>query len=113
MGKAGRGADQFVLRLPDGMRDRIKAEAEKSGRSMNAEIVARLDAESRCNLRDWFAGLAVQTILSALGPEDGQFFDEDGRRYCVVAAEAYAIADAMLEERRTPLMPTLRKHETA
>lgn len=35
--------DQFVLRLPDGMRDRIKAAAEANNRSMNAEIVARLE----------------------------------------------------------------------
>lgn len=35
--------DKFMLRLPDGMRDRIKAEADKNGRSMNAEIVALLD----------------------------------------------------------------------
>ncbi|MCO5147525.1 MAG: Arc family DNA-binding protein [Aquamicrobium sp.] len=34
--------DKYVLRLPDGMRDRIKAEAEKNNRSMNAEIVSRL-----------------------------------------------------------------------
>lgn len=36
--------DKYVLRLPDGMRDRIKAAAQKSGRSMNAEIVDRLEA---------------------------------------------------------------------
>lgn len=35
--------DQFVLRLPDGMRDRIKAAAEAANRSMNAEIVATLE----------------------------------------------------------------------
>lgn len=34
--------DQFMLRLPDGMRDRIKAAAEENNRSMNAEIVATL-----------------------------------------------------------------------
>jgi hypothetical protein len=33
--------DKYVLRLPDGMRDRIKAAAEKNNRSMNAEIIAR------------------------------------------------------------------------
>ncbi|MEM9050289.1 MAG: Arc family DNA-binding protein [Pseudomonadota bacterium] len=33
-----------MLRLPDGMRDRIKAAAAANGRSMNAEIVAQLDA---------------------------------------------------------------------
>lgn len=36
--------DKYVLRLPDGMRDRIKAAAESNNRSMNAEIVARLQA---------------------------------------------------------------------
>ena len=40
--KAGRGSDQFVARLPPGMRDAIAHEAENNGRSMNAEIVARL-----------------------------------------------------------------------
>lgn len=35
--------DQFVLRFPDGMRDAIKSAAGENGRSMNAEIVARLE----------------------------------------------------------------------
>ena len=34
---------QFVVRFPDGMRERIKESAEQSGRSMNAEIVYRLE----------------------------------------------------------------------
>ena len=42
--KVGRGSDQFMVRMPPGMRSALSAEAEKSGRSMNAEIVARLDA---------------------------------------------------------------------
>lgn len=36
---------KFVLRLPGGMRDRIKDVAEKNGRSMNAEIIATLEKE--------------------------------------------------------------------
>lgn len=39
-----RESDRFMLRLPDGMRDRIKAAAESNNRSMNSEIVARLQA---------------------------------------------------------------------
>lgn len=35
-------ADKFMLRMPDGMRDRIRAAAENNNRSMNAEIVASL-----------------------------------------------------------------------
>lgn len=37
-----RTADQFVVRFPDGMRDQIAALAKANNRSMNAEIVARL-----------------------------------------------------------------------
>lgn len=37
-------ADKFMLRMPEGLRDRLKAEAEASKRSMNAEIIARLEA---------------------------------------------------------------------
>jgi hypothetical protein len=40
--RPGRGSDQFIVRLPDGMRDFIAEMAERSGRSMNAEIVNAL-----------------------------------------------------------------------
>ena len=43
-GKPGRGSDQFPLRLPDGMRDRLKHAAAANKRSMNAEIIARLES---------------------------------------------------------------------
>lgn len=41
--KPGRDSDQFALRFPDGMRDRIKDAAASSNRSMNAEIIDRLE----------------------------------------------------------------------
>lgn len=34
--------DQMQIRLPDGMRDRIKVEAARNHRSMNAEIIHQL-----------------------------------------------------------------------
>nr|WP_092046278.1 Arc family DNA-binding protein [Methylobacterium pseudosasicola] len=37
-----RRQDQFVLRLPDGMRERIADAARANNRSMNAEIVSRI-----------------------------------------------------------------------
>lgn len=40
----GRESDKFMLRFPDGMRDRIADAARAAGRSMNAEIVARLQS---------------------------------------------------------------------
>jgi plasmid stability protein len=42
--RPGRGADQFPLRLPDGMRQKIRAAADANARSMNSEILDRLDA---------------------------------------------------------------------
>lgn len=36
-------ADKFVVRLPEGMRDRIREHAKANRRSMNAEIVHYMD----------------------------------------------------------------------
>lgn len=36
-------ADKFLLRLPDGLRERIAQAAKDQGRSMNAEIVMTLE----------------------------------------------------------------------
>ena len=38
-----RGLDKFVLRLPEGMRDKIGVAARANKRTMNAEIVSRLE----------------------------------------------------------------------
>lgn len=38
-----RESDRFMLRLPDGMRDRIRRLAEENSRSMNAQIVYMLE----------------------------------------------------------------------
>jgi hypothetical protein len=35
--------DKFMLRMPAGMRDRIAHEAKQNGRSMNSEIISRLE----------------------------------------------------------------------
>lgn len=37
-----RHADKYIVRFPDGMRDRLKEAAHANGRSMNAEIIARI-----------------------------------------------------------------------
>mgnify|MGYP003585097133 CR=1 FL=1 len=38
----GRDSDKFMLRLPDGMRDQLKQAAALNNRTLNAEVVARL-----------------------------------------------------------------------
>lgn len=47
--------DKVIVRLPDGMRDLLKEQALKNGRSMNAEIVARLERsfETDREAEDW------------------------------------------------------------
>jgi plasmid stability protein len=42
--RAPQESDKFIVRLPDGMRDVLKARAAGNNRSMNAEIVAILGA---------------------------------------------------------------------
>lgn len=39
----GRDSDKFMLRFPEGMRDRLKEAAKSNNRTMNAEILARLE----------------------------------------------------------------------
>lgn len=44
---SSRTADKFVLRLPQGMRERVADVAREAHRSMNSEIIARLE-QSLC-----------------------------------------------------------------
>lgn len=39
-----RSLDRIMVRLPDGMRDRLAAAARQNKRSVNAEVVARLES---------------------------------------------------------------------
>ncbi|MCA2007075.1 Arc family DNA-binding protein [Tritonibacter mobilis] len=43
MSEKAQNQDKFIIRLPDGLRDRIRAAADKNHRSMNAEVVALLE----------------------------------------------------------------------
>lgn len=52
--RAGQGAVQIALRLPANLRDRLREAAERSGRSMNSEIVSQL--EQFFELDDFFNG---------------------------------------------------------
>lgn len=43
MAKTSNSSDKFIVRLPDGMRERLKDQAAKNNRTLNAEIVDRLE----------------------------------------------------------------------
>ncbi|WP_053081776.1 Arc family DNA-binding protein [Methylobacterium aquaticum] len=49
---ASRDSDKFLLRLPDGMRERIAVIAKKNMRSMNSEIIFQLEQIIRSELGD-------------------------------------------------------------
>jgi hypothetical protein len=53
-------ADKYVLRLPEGMRDRIRKVAEVNRRSMNSEIVYTLE-QALPSAQEETAGVAVTT----------------------------------------------------
>lgn len=79
--KPGRGSDQFPLRLPDGMRDRIKAAASDNGRSMNSEIVAAL--EEKYPERDPLQEVSgMFDLVAALAQQDTKI-TEDERSLCL------------------------------
>ena len=68
-----RRQDQFIVRLPDGMRERIRLAADRNNRSMNAEIVATLE-EKYPEPTHWSSlAKALETrdrTLAKMGPEE-------------------------------------------
>lgn len=56
-------ADQYMLRFPEGMRDRLKAAADRIGRSMNAEIIARIQDYEATGLT---TGESIRTHIERL-----------------------------------------------
>lgn len=61
--------DKFMLRLPDGMRERIAAAAEKGGRSMNSEIVHRLENSFGAALASEPGSPRAMTLLTAIAEQ--------------------------------------------
>ncbi|MEM0978426.1 MAG: Arc family DNA-binding protein [Pseudomonadota bacterium] len=58
--------EKFIIRMPRGMRQRIKAAAVSNNRSMNAEIVSALEDQFPAPTTDWLhlsLPLIEETIL--------------------------------------------------
>lgn len=80
--------DKYVIRFPEGMRDEIKAAAEANGRSMNAEIIARLRG-GQADRRERIATAALVGILSCFREYNGGNGTTEGRaRVAVIHADA-------------------------
>lgn len=74
MAKASRGNDQYMLRLPDGLRDRVKSYAERRGTSINSEIVRVLEREfpEQWQYSDRLQGLGMAVSILAAAKDDPQ-----------------------------------------
>ncbi|WP_187969219.1 Arc family DNA-binding protein [Aquibium microcysteis] len=80
-------AERFQVRMPPGLRDRIKAAADANSRSMNTEIVATLDEKYPATIeldQDEFAERWLFPII--------QTPDEDVERRAALIAKANAAA---------------------
>ncbi|WP_252091361.1 Arc family DNA-binding protein [Pseudomonas sp. MWU13-3659] len=75
-----RTADKFVVRLPDGMRERVAEVARQNHRSMNSEIIERLE----------------QTLLSDKHDDDGQMISAHDHMKAELV-RAYKIIDRLLQ----------------
>lgn len=93
-----RESDRFMLRLPDGMRDRIKTVAEANNRSMNAEIVATLEKaypeESVDEAIERFLRIADELIAA--------FGDDYPQEVVVRTQKLRDQAHALLHKKSTP-----------
>ncbi|UMY16682.1 Arc family DNA-binding protein [Methylobacterium organophilum] len=72
----GRASDKFMLRLPDGMRDQLKVSAEENKRSMNAEIVARLEESLSGNAAMRALATRKESALRALIDAVEEIYEE-------------------------------------
>jgi plasmid stability protein len=97
--------DRYMLRLPDGMRDRIKIAAANNNRSMNAEIVALLEehypAPPYVDIEEAIA--RVERTFAALN----EWLPEGSKE-----REAYSESEALLEKLREGLLsPESETHQ--
>jgi len=82
-----------MIRLPDGMRERIRDAAEKTGRSMNAEIVARIESTFQMDELFGEPSPALTDIKAVLDAESA------------ARAEMQEMIDAIAEQMGVKLKP--------
>lgn len=59
-------ADRYIVRFPDGMRDQIAEFAKENNRSMNAEIVSRLEASIQETIRTRSTEMQILKMLDKM-----------------------------------------------
>lgn len=102
---SSRTADKFVVRLPDGMRERISEVSRNNHRSMNSEIIARLE---RTLLEDGETptGTELDELSPPVGTETEQLADLIDRSLAsriVQLERELAEANAKLRKHQAPI----------
>lgn len=69
--------ERFIVRFPDGMRDRIADAAKANNRSMNAEIVARLE-------QSFQGGVDSQLDIGALASRLAEHLAKEGMQLALI-----------------------------
>lgn len=90
-------ADQFVVRLPDGMRELIATAADENSRSMNSEIVSRLAASFAGTIDE--SRLTTKAARLALSLAAAEFREHSANtKLHKFASAVHDSASALLEE---------------
>src|SRR5690606_18288108 len=89
MGRApSQKLDQYIVRLPDGMRDRLKAAAAANNRSMNAEIVSRLERYpslgGEVDAMEAVARAMAEALDNAVGEDPDLLYDRISEVFALV-----------------------------
>lgn len=84
--------DKFMLRLPDGMRERIRVSAERNNRSMNAEILATLEEKYPSPVEYDFQAFKKKWLVPIYENED---FSKDAALIAAADAAAKKIHPAL------------------
>lgn len=78
-GTTGRDSDKFMLRLPRGMRQRIRRAADSNGRSMNQEIIHALESHFPAGPSPKELARNIDLFLTWAQSGRTDFFKERGR----------------------------------
>jgi len=93
--------DKYIIRMPDGLRDRIREKADANRRSMNAEIVALLEEHYPPKTPEAVQEPAAQILLwlarriRRQNPKPGSTRDRRAQLYETVASDIVTRANAI------------------
>lgn len=98
---SSRTADKFVVRLPDGMREQIAEIARKHHRSMNSEIIAKLEVAILEELKEANPAMHVADDNSAAMPVVDEWVPVSGMLVCerLDNTKVYGLQDFMMDDK--------------